>query len=52
MKRFTLYAAKLIAICCWFMAAGIPRQAYAESGETPADMPLQGQNFKGKIIVE
>jgi len=42
MKRFTLYAALLIAICCWFLAAGIPRQAYAESGETTADTPLQG----------
>ena len=42
MNRFRSNAALLIALCCWCLAFAIPEPAYAQSGETPADMPLQG----------
>ncbi len=42
MNRFRSNAALLIAVCCWCLAFAIPELAYAQSGEAPADMPLQG----------
>jgi hypothetical protein len=42
MNRFRSNAALLIAACCWCCAFAIPEPAYAQSGDAPADLPLQG----------
>ena len=42
MNRFRSNAALLTAVCCWCFAFAISEPAYAQSGEAPADLPLQG----------
>lgn len=52
MKRLTARAALLITVSCCCFAMVLPGQAYAQAEGTPADMPLQGKNFRGTVIVE